>query len=303
MDEFALIAHHFTNRGAIRNDVCLGVGDDAAILAPPPDHELLLTTDTLVAGQHFPNPGFPPGAVGHRALAANLSDIAAMGARPAWALLALVMPQADDAWLASFADGFATLAERLEVALVGGNLARGPLAVTVTLGGVAPAGESLTRSGARVGDALFVTGALGGGAAGLRALQGGAAADAPEVLPYARPEPRIAAGLALTSFARAAIDISDGLAGDLAKLLSASGGLGAELASQALPLAPGATLADALGPSDDYELLAALPEATIPTIASLNCDCALTRIGRVTDAPGIRLDGKPLDAQGFRHFA
>ncbi|MGH8428281.1 MAG: thiamine-phosphate kinase [Gammaproteobacteria bacterium] len=308
MDEFELIERFFKDRGAHRGDVVLGVGDDAAVLAPPPGHELLFTTDTLVAGRHFPADGFPPRALGHRALAVNLSDIAAMGGKPAWALMALSLTIADEGWLAEFAGGFATLAERCDVALVGGNLARGPLAVTVTLAGFASVGESLARSGARVGDMLFVTGALGGGAAGLRALGQGAAIDSPQVRPYAWPEPRVNAGHALASYVHAAIDISDGLAGDLAKLLAASGGLGAELESDAVPLAPGATLADALGPSDDYELLLAIPSALAAAVAALSparLGCSLSRIGRVVATPGIRLGGEQFTAetlQGYRHF-
>ncbi|MGH8273216.1 MAG: thiamine-phosphate kinase [Gammaproteobacteria bacterium] len=304
MDEFDLIRRYFTGRGARRADVALGVGDDAAVLAPPPGHELLLTTDTLVGGRHFPEQDFPPEAVGHRALAVNLSDIAAMGGVPAWALLALTLPEVDESWLAAFADGFAALAERFEVALVGGNMARGPLAITVTVAGFAAAGSATTRDGARAEDALWVTGALGGGAAGLRALSAGESVDAPAVAAYARPEPRLAAGRALAPRAHAAIDISDGLLGDLAKLLAASGGLGAELDRKALPLAPGATLADALGSSDDYELLVAAPESKTETLAASRVlDSAFTRIGRVVAEPGIRLDGESVNGRGYRHFA
>lgn len=302
MDEFELIRHYFTGRGARRGDVRVGVGDDAAVLAVPPGCELLLTTDSLVAGRHLPTEGFPPAALGHRALAVSLSDVAAMGGTPAWALLALVLPEAEEDWLADFATGFAGLAERYEVALAGGNVARGPLAVTVTVAGFVRAGEALRRRGARAGDALFVTGALGGGVAGLRALAAGASADAPEAAAYARPEPRLRAGRALAPLAHAAIDVSDGLVGDLAKLLAASGGLGAELESAALPLASGATLEDALGPSDDYELLGAVPESA--DVAGLaGADCALTRIGRVASEPGVRMDGVPLRSfDGYRHF-
>ncbi len=303
VDEFELIRRFFSGRGGVREDVRIGVGDDAAVLVPPAGHELLFTTDTLVAGRHFPSAGFPPAALGHRALAANLSDIAAMGARPAWALLALVLPGSDEPWVAAFAEGFATLAERFEVALVGGNLARGPLSVTVAVAGFARSGEALARVGALPGDLLYVTGALGGGTAGLRALAAGAVPDAPEVGAYVRPEPRVAAGRAFASLAHAAIDISDGLIGDLAKLLTASGNRGAELESAALPLAPGATLADALGPSDDYELLVAIPETGADAVSALpDCGCRLTRIGRVVETPGVRLDGEPVSARGYRHF-
>ncbi|MDN5864563.1 MAG: thiamine-phosphate kinase [Gammaproteobacteria bacterium] len=303
MDEFELIDRYFSGRGARRGDVPLGIGDDAAVLAPPAGRELLLTTDTLVAGRHFPADGFPPDAIGHRALAVNLSDIAAMGGTPAWALLAIVLPQADEAWLASFAEGFSALAERFDVALVGGNVARGPLSITVTAAGFAPQGQALTRRGAQAGDALVVTGALGGGAAGLRAFFQGAAVQAAPVRAYAHPEPRVQAGRSLLSRAHAAIDISDGLLGDLGKLLYAAEGLGAELEAQALPLAPGASREDALGPSDDYELLAAVPEREMPAVEASLEGPLFTRIGRVTPTSGIRLDGRPLAGAGFRHFA
>lgn len=308
MDEFAVIRRFFSALGAPREDVRLGVGDDAAVLAPPRDRELLLTVDVLVAGRHFPADGFPPEAIGHRALAANLSDIAAMGGEPAWALIALTLPAADEAWLAHFAGGFGDLAARTGVAVVGGNIAAGPLTVAVTLAGHVACGRALARAGAHSGDALFVTGALGGGAAGLRAWCAGHRLDDPSVVAFACPEPRLRAGHALAHHANAGIDISDGLVGDLAKLLAASGNLGADLESSALPLAPGAGPDDALGPSDDYELLFSIPGAAAEAVGALDADrlgCALHRIGAVTSAPGIRVDGAPSGdpaARGYRHF-
>jgi len=308
VDEFAAIARYFTGLGPSRPDVTTGVGDDAAVLAPPAGQALLLTTDTLVSGRHFPEAGFPPEALGHRALAVNLSDIAAMAGEPAWALLSLTLPGADEAWLDEFAAGFGALARRTEVALVGGNLASGPLSVTVTLAGFVPAGEALLRSGARAGDALFVTGALGGGASGLRAFQAGVGIGAPAVAAFARPEPRVRAGRILSHYARAAIDVSDGLVGDLGKLLAASGGLGADLEADAIPLAAGACLDDALGPSDDYELLLSVPADAAGAVADLTPErlgCTLRRIGTVRESAGIRLDGRPIPSEaelGFRHF-
>lgn len=308
MDEFALVRRFFAALGAPRDDVRLGIGDDAAVLAIPPGRELLLTTDALIAGRHFPAAGFAADALGHRALAVNLSDIAAMGGEPAWALLALTLPAVDAGWLEDFAAGFGALAARTGVALVGGNVAAGPLGVTMTLAGHVPAGQALARSGAHVGDALFVTGALGGGAAGLRALCAGRPLADPVVASFARPEPRLHAGHALAHHAHAGIDVSDGLVGDLAKLLAASGNLGADLEAAALPLAPGAAFDDALGPSDDYELLFSIPEAAAEAVAALSparLGCPVHRIGRVSGVAGIRLDGAPLadpDARGFRHF-
>lgn len=308
MDEFEIIRRWFVGLGAAREDVVRGVGDDAAVLRPQPGRDLMITTDTLVEGVHFPERNFPAETLGHRALAVSLSDIAAMGGEPAWALAALCMPEARPEWLAAFAGGLAGLAGRCDVALVGGNLSRGPLSVTLTVAGLVAPGESLMRSGAHPGDALFVTGSLGGGRSGLRALQAGAPPDSPEVLPYARPEPRIRAGRVLAGYARAAIDLSDGLLGDLGKLLDASGGLGAEIDSARLPRAPGATTADALGPSDDYELLLCVPSAVAAGVAALSPErlgCGLRQIGRTVAASGIRVDGRLVGeeaATGFRHF-
>jgi thiamine-monophosphate kinase len=302
--EFELIARYFTARGARRPEVVLGVGDDAAVVDPDPARSVVLTTDTLVAGRHFPACNFPPAALGHRALAVNLSDMAAMGAEPAWALLSLTLPAVDERWVEAFAAGFSELAERCGVALVGGNLARGPLAVSVTLCGQVARGKVLTRAGARAGDALYVTGVLGGGVAGLRALRAGAAIDSPVVAAYAWPESRVQAARELAPYASAVIDISDGLIGDLDKLLTASGNPGAQLVAHDIPLAPGAGLEDALGPSDDYELLLNIPRAQVSALNVERLGCALHCIGQVCTEPGLYLDGRPLStrAHGFTHF-
>lgn len=304
VDEFALIDRYFRGLGSARADVVAGVGDDAALLRPAPGRELVLTTDTLVAGRHFPGDGFPAEALGHRALAANLSDIAAMGAEPAWALLSLTLPDIDEAWVAAFARGFDALARRTDTALVGGNISAGPLAVAVTLAGQVDRGTALRRSGARAGDLLAVTGRLGGGAAGLRALREGRAGNSAAVAAYARPEPRLAQGRALADLANAAIDISDGLLGDLGKLLAASGGLGAEIAAADIPLAPGAAVDEALGPSDDYELLVSLPASALDAALSACAPVGLSCIGRVSRVGGIKLDGLRVEAtrHGYRHF-
>src|SRR5882757_8032828 len=197
LSEFALIERYFRKAGAMRSDVHLGVGDDAALLQSPPGAELVAAVDTLVAGVHFPHQS-PPASIGHRSLAVNLSDLAAMGARPSWALLALTLPDADEGWLAEFAAGFSALARAHEVALVGGDTTRGPLCVTVQLLGQVPRGEALRRSGGRAGDALFVSGTPGDAAAGLALEQGRLQAPA-EALAYLRerfllPTPRMALG-------------------------------------------------------------------------------------------------------------
>lgn len=305
MDEFELIDRYFSACGVVREDVLLGVGDDGALLSPAPGRDLVLTTDTLTAGRHFPAAGFPADALGYRALAINLSDLAAMGAEPAWALLSLTLPDADPDWLASFSTGLCTLARQTRVALVGGNVSGGALSVTVTLAGQVEPGGALLRSGAQAGDLLAVTGRLGGGAAGLRALRDGHAVDSPAVTAYVRPEPRVAQGRVLASLAHAAIDISDGLLGDLGKLLAASRDLGADLESADIPLACGAGIEDALGPSDDYELLVSLPETVFRQAVNGCGHGGLHCIGRVTDERGIRVDGNAVTAvtHGFRHFA
>jgi thiamine-monophosphate kinase len=310
--EFELIARWFTPPPGA--GVLLGVGDDAALLAPRAGEVLAAATDTLVEGIHFPS-GSPPRSIGHRALAVNLSDLAAMGAEPRWALLALTLPALDERWLDGFAAGFAELAARSGCALVGGDTTRGPLAVTVTVLGAVPAGGALRRAGARVGDALCVSGTLGDGAGGLRAAQGdlppGAASDALRAR-FELPEPRLALGRALRGVAHACIDVSDGLVADLGHLLSASG-VGATVEVDALPTSDALRAVCAaqarelaLTGGDDYELaFACAPEA----LAALGAaGVALTRIGTVEAAPGLRLvdgAGRPVTVArgGHDHFA
>jgi thiamine-monophosphate kinase len=264
LSESALIERYFRSLGAQRNDVPLGIGDDAAVLECPRDAQLVATTDTLVAGVHFP-PVTAPAAIGHRALAVSLSDLAAMGARPAWALLALTLPEADSVWLGEFAAGLARLARAHHVALVGGDTTRGPLTVTLQLLGSVPRGAALTRSGGRAGDELFVSGTPGDAGAGLALLEGRLTAPAAAAA-YLRerflaPSPRVALGERLRGLASACIDVSDGLLGDAGKLAAASG-TGLALEFEALPVsepleqALGAQAARelALTAGDDYEL-------------------------------------------------
>src|SRR5580693_3436947 len=238
LSEFALIERYFRNGGAQRADVVLGIGDDAALLTMPSDSMLVAATDTLVAGVHFP-PGSPPASIGHRALAVNLSDLAAMGARPAWALLALTLPEAQDSWLTEFAAGFGALARAHEVALIGGDTTRGPLTISVQLLGHVPQGRALTRAGGRAAHLLYVSGSPGDAAAGLAIEQGRLAAP-PQAAPYLRerflmPTPRVALGERLREHASACIDVSDGLLGDAGKLAAASG-VGLEMAFAELPV-------------------------------------------------------------------
>ncbi|HEX5094183.1 MAG TPA: thiamine-phosphate kinase [Burkholderiales bacterium] len=300
--EFELIRRHFS-RPARR--AVLGVGDDAALLAPAAGQELAVSTDLLLEGRHFAR-GAEPRALGHKALAVNLSDMAAMGASPRWATLALALPQADDAWLEAFAAGFYALAERFGVDLVGGDTTRGPLAVCVTILGEVPAGEALRRSGARPGDDLWVSGELGGAAYALAHPADPAAAKR-----LHEPEPRVALGERLRGVASAAIDVSDGFAQDLGHLLERSG-VGAVVEYARLPKH---RIADAalerrcvLSGGDDYELLFAAPSARRAALERLDGAPALTRVGEIREArDGLAIldaHGAPLPvARGFDHFA
>lgn len=292
----------------------LGIGDDGALLVPRPGHLLAVSTDSLLAGVHF-RAEDPPADVGHKAAAVNLSDLAAMAAEPAACLLALSLPGADAGWLDGFLDGLGALARRHGMALVGGDTTRGPLAVTLTVLGWVPSGQALRRDAARPGDEVWVTGTLGDAAA---ALALGEAADPWLLARLRRPEPRCAAGLALRGLAHAAIDLSDGLLGDLGHVLAASG-CGADLELAALPASPAlcAAVPEAetrwryqLCGGDDYELaFTAPPERREAVRAALAAQgVAATRIGRIDQRPGLRLqrpDGRlwPPPARAWQHFA
>jgi len=316
LDEAAIIERFF-RRPSARDDVLLGIGDDAALLAPPAGQALAVAVDTLVEGTHF-HLGTDPRALGHRVLAVNLSDLAAMGAEPAWCLLSLSLPRPDPAWLAGFADGFFALADRHGVALVGGDTVRGPLAATVTVHGFVPAAQACRRSGARPGDGIWVTGTPGDAVAGRLAQADGADAGDPALAAllarFLYPEPRVAAGLALRGLASAMIDVSDGLHQDLARLLVASGA-GGELVVEALPLsaaltarAGGEAAALALTGGDDYELCFTLPEHHAGQLVerARAWDFPVTRIGTVTAGSGLTLlrAGQPcaLPPGSYRHF-
>ena len=218
LGEFDIIERFFTRR-AQRRDVLLGVGDDAALLEVPPGRALVAATDTLVEGRHF-LVGAPGRSVGHQALAVNLSDLAAMGAEPAFALLSLCLPEVREDWLGDFAQGFHALAEVHGVALVGGDTVRGPLVVTVEVLGFVEPEQALRRSGARPGDQLYISGSPGEAAAGLEALRRGGSVegDDPLIRRYLYATPRLELGRALRGRASAAIDVSDGLLGDLGKV-------------------------------------------------------------------------------------
>ncbi|MEG8128846.1 thiamine-phosphate kinase, partial [Xanthomonas hortorum pv. gardneri] len=244
MPEFDLIAR-LRARISARADVPLGIGDDAALLQPPPGEQLAITADTLNAGVHFPHETRAED-LGWKTLAVNLSDLAAMGAQPRWCTLSLSLPHDDAEWVDAFADGFFALADAHAIALVGGDTTRGPLSCAVTAIGSVPPGAALRRDGARVGDDVWVTGAPGEAAAALSLWQAGqldvtcAAADPLHEQwrsRLLRPQPRVQAGLRLRGLAHACVDISDGLLADLGHLCERSG-VGAQLALAALPAMP-----------------------------------------------------------------
>jgi len=316
--EFDIIRRYFTRQPVNREEVLVGVGDDAAVLRLPPGRELLICMDTLVAGVHFPL-ATPAAAIGHKALAVNLSDLAAMGAEPAWATLALTLPEAGPEWLEAFASGFFALAGRHGVQLIGGDTTRGPLSVTVQAHGFVPPGQALRRVGAKPGDRIYVTGTLGDAGLALR-LPESASAGLRARLDY--PEPRLEAGRLLCGLATAAIDISDGLLADLGHLLEGDG-LGASLQIDELPRSTGfiTTLQglDSAAPEwyyelplsggDDYELCFSVPEHCCAEVerrlAGLSCGC--TAIGRIEAQPGIRCylqggAGYQPKAAGYLHF-
>lgn len=327
MGEFELIRRHFLRAPqAGGGAVVLGIGDDCALLQPSPGHQLAISTDMLVEGRHF-FAGAEPEALGHKALAVNLSDLAAMGARPLGFTLALALPEADDAWLARFAQGLFALADAHACPLVGGDTTRGPLNLCITVFGELRPGQALRRDAARAGDDLYLSGRTGEARLALEQLRGtgwAVAAGGPGG-PSAelrarleRPTPHNALGVALAAVAgvHAAIDLSDGLAGDLGHILQASG-VGAEVDLPALPVAPALqALPEAqrleclLAGGDDYELLfTAAPEARAAIAAAASASgTPVTRIGHITPAPGLRwLDGNghpvSLAIRGFDHFA
>lgn len=311
MDEFSLIDRYFCRPVT---HTSLGVGDDAAIVAPAPGHELAVSVDTLVEAVHFPA-DLPAEDVGYRALAVNLSDMSAMGARPRWVTLALTLPHADEAWLSGFASGFTTLAELHDIDLIGGDTTRGPLTISVQILGELPAGRALTRAAGRAGDDIYVSGTLGDAAAGLELMA--APANYAEcsdsrmlVQKFCRPEVNVELGPDLLPIAHAAIDVSDGLLQDLGHVLRASR-CGARIECNNIPLSA-AMLARvgkerglelALSGGDDYELLFSAAPAKREALASL----PVSRIGQLTEGSALELlrDGKPaahLGGRGYQHF-
>ncbi len=301
LSEFDLIRKYFARPA--RNAV-LGVGDDAALLRPAAGMELAVSTDLLIEGRHF-RAGADARKLGHKALAVNLSDMAAMGATPRWATLALALPTADERWLAGFSKGFFALARRFGVELVGGDTTRGPLSICVTILGEVPKKKALRRDGARPADGIWVSGCLGGAAYAFARPGNAAAAKRLHT-----PEPRVALGLHLRGIASAAIDVSDGFAQDLGHILERSG-VGAVVHYETLPKY---RIRDAklerrcvLSGGDDYELVfTARAGARIGAIAR-SLKLRLTRVGSIGRRRGLQIldaDGKRMNVgRGFDHFA
>lgn len=323
MGEFDVIARYFTR--PVRH-AALGVGDDCALLAPAPGMQLAVSSDMLVEGRHF-FADVDPEALGHKALAVNLSDLAACGARPMAFTLALALPRVDETWLAGFSRGLLALADEHDCELVGGDTTQGPLNICITVFGEVPAGQALLRSGARPGDDIYVSGTLGDARLALQALLGHIALPA-QVLARARqrlerPTPRVALGLALRGVAHSAMDVSDGLLGDLSHILKASGA-GARIDTHAasfliaekayasgvkgyfdIELVRQCTLAG----GDDYELVFTAPPERRDAVAAAAqaSQTRVTCIGTVEAEPGLRLLdalGQPLENRyaSFDHF-
>ena len=317
ISEFDLIKKYFLSSTTNPDLVSVGIGDDAAVINTRPGEQLVISVDTLNLGVHFPEQS-SAFDIGYKALAVNLSDLAAMGAQPMWFTLAVSLPSVDEEWLEQFSLGMLSLAQQYDLCLVGGDTTKGPLSITIQIAGTVPSGKGLTRSGARVGDDIYVTGTLGDAAAALAACENKAKFNADDMgvimQRLNRPTPRVAVGLALSSIASACIDISDGLAADLGHILEASQA-GADIRLNALPLSDSLLQLDvqsrtafALYGGDDYELCFTAPATASKEVESLQAtlDCAITCIGQVISEAGLyQVDNEShinLDIKGFDHF-
>lgn len=318
--EFELITRYFDRITSSRRDVEKGIGDDCALLNLPENQTLAISTDTLVAGVHFLR-DIHPADLGYKALAVNLSDLAAMGADPAWLTLALTLPEVNEAWLKEFSDSLFELLDYYNMQLIGGDTTRGPLSMTLSIHGLVPQGRALKRSGAKPGDWIYVTGTLGDSAAGLALLQhhikiNDPAAHEALIKRHLRPMPRILQGQALRDLASAAIDISDGLISDLGHILKASG-CGARLHLDALPLSgvmkshfdPEQAISWALSGGEDYELCFTVPEINRGAldVALGHYGVPFTCVGQLApQSEGLVLleNNRPVERKlkGFDHF-
>ncbi len=314
MNEFKLIEHFF-KQPSRQDNIVLGIGDDAAIVTVPPASELLVAMDTLVAGVHF----FEDTAaadIAYKSLAVNVSDIAAMGGQPLWVSLSLTLPNKNLAWLARFSSSFKESMQAYDLSLIGGDLTRGPLAITIAIQGFVPTGQALRRSGASIGDLIYVTGTLGGAAHALAQIKAGQCVPSEALQRLHRPQARVATGLALRDYATSCIDISDGLLADLGHILTASH-VGAKIhlaeipyasSVQGFPLAQAIKLA--LTGGDDYELCFTLPNGTATSVIDrLQSICPIHCIGRIhgSDTGLLLIDGDgapyPINDKAFEHFS
>ncbi len=318
VSEFSLIQRYFSGLGAERDDVGVDIGDDGAVVTVPEDMDLVVAIDTLVSGVHFPVET-SPFDIGYKALAVNLSDLAAMGAEPAWITLALTLPESNAQWLAEFSRGMGELARKFGVRLIGGDTTKGPLTITVQAHGFVPKGESLRRDGAKAGDLIYVTGQLGDAGLALLAWQGEIQLpkqDKDAVMPRLnRPQPRLEAGLCLRRIASSAIDISDGLAADLGHILESSG-VGATLYAARLPVSDVTRRwlpnvggwALPLSAGDDYELCFTVPDNQQAEAEQVlaKAGCRFAWVGLIESTLGLRTqldDGSELHfGAGYTHF-
>ncbi|MBL4942693.1 MAG: thiamine-phosphate kinase [Colwellia sp.] len=319
MKEFELIKHFFTEQAVRRKDVLLGIGDDCAVVSSAANQSIVVTTDTLVAGVHFPL-GTSPKAIGHKAVAVNLSDIAAMGAEPSWISLAITLPEVNDDWLTEFCTGAFELCEYYNVQLIGGDTTQGPLSITITAQGLTPEGKYLSRSGAKPGDWIYVTGELGDAALALQHHKEQVLTDNDIIEQVQRklefPKPRVLMGQSLREYASAAIDISDGLLADLGHICQASN-VGANIVLDAIPLSDAMNKSQlfddaidfALNGGDDYELLFTVSEDNKVGMetALAHAGAKITCIGQTNSSQTISttLNNKavPISSSGFQHFS
>jgi len=320
LSEFDIIERYFNRQTLQRDDVKLGIGDDAALITPPAGQQLVVAIDTLVEGVHFPL-DTDAEAIGWKALAVNLSDLAAMGAEPAWFTLALTLPHSDEEWLAGFSRGLSELADKAGVQLVGGDTTRGPLTVTIQVAGYVPAGEALLRRGAKPGEEIWVSGSVGDAALALQIQQQSVditPADKQSLMHRLdQPEPRYRLGVALRHLASSCIDVSDGLIADLAHLCAMSR-VGASLDYEAVPLSSAARQAIAIHSEyrelplyggDDYELCFTAPGERHEELELLGqqLECPLSCIGVITAELQLQCRDRngeilALAKQGYQHF-
>lgn len=323
-DEFGLISRFFGNVGMFDESlfdspvISLGIGDDCAILRPPPEHEICLSIDTLVCGVHFPET-ITPYHLGYRCLAVSLSDLAAMGAKPVAFTLALTLPASDSEWLSEFSRGLSHLASQYQIRLIGGDTTKGPLTISIQVHGLVPIGQAIKRSGAQAGDLICVSGSLGAAGAALDVLHleseiNSASAGIRHLLErYFIPQPRVALGVLLRGHATAAIDISDGLLADF-NHIAMSSGVGGLFYEEQIPCSAllvsevgSKSLSLALTAGDDYELCFCLPEASYDQLKQVELFKNVSVVGVVSSESGLKMrciDGseRELSPEGYTHF-